>query len=744
MLLLISCAPSALRQLLRKSAPLSRVVGAVRARLHVVLVRLAQGTRMNAASAPVKKDRLPASQVANRALPVGGRGYRKLTATEKDIKVVPDLWTFMEKQCPSQIAIVDALHGGITVVYTYAELRERIVRLAGAFQALGLAPGQCVSVFSENSNRWLTAEQGIMLAGGCNAVRGVAAPVEELQYIYENSLSVGVVVEKAELLKKLVFSGKGLNGDQGPPRFAMVLYAAGKSGAQIREELGLPVDMQVMTFQEAITARKPLAPVRITADQPATLVYTSGTTSKPKGVILRHSNMVHQILENSFNRANGGKYDPWVGDTFVSILPCWHIFERTAEYFMLARGVEMVYSNIRNFKNDLVKYRPHFLVAVPRLYETIYKGAQTNFASQPKSKQKLVAIFTAISTLQMKLRSVVTGMVVGDKPPSPLRQLMAAVALALVSPFHKVADKLVWSKVRAGMGGRIKCLVSGGSSLAGYLEDFFDMIGHRVVVGYGLTETSPVILNRLVEHNLKGSVGLPPGGTTIKLVNPETREPVPAGEIGVVCAKGPQIMAGYNRNEEATRQVMDSEGFFDTGDLGRINPATGDLILTGRAKDTIVLSNGENVEPEPLENAVVGKSDFVDQVMLVGQDERFLGGIVVVNPAGLAAGGLLPASEARRLSGLLGPTPLTTGVKGTPQDMDDAQQLVANPQIKAAVLADLKRIGKGGRPWEQIQDIVVRLEPFTISNGLMTQTLKVKRNVVTDRFAAEIKAMYKQ
>ncbi|CAM9491551.1 unnamed protein product, partial [Phaeothamnion confervicola] len=478
-------------------------------------------------------------------------------------------------------------------------------------------------------------------------------------------------------------------------------------------------------------------------DMKATLVYTSGTTSKPKGVVLRHRNLLHQVYENAFDRSEDRVLDPQVGETFVSILPCWHIFERTAEYFCLCRGVKMVYSTVRSFKADLILHKPHFLIAVPRLFETIYKGVQSQFAAKPAPVRKLVAFFITLSLVATRANRVRTGLVVRDSRPSALERLVATALLVITWPFVRLADKLVWSKIRSGMGDRIKIIVSGGSSLPSHLEDFFEMAGQRVIVGYGLTETSPVICNRVANHNVRTTVGLPPPHTTIKIVHPETRETVPVGESGVICCRGPQVMTEYNRDPTATRAAIDKDGFFDTGDVGRINPATGDLMLTGRAKDTIVLSNGENIEPQPIEDAIAAESKLIDQVMLVGQDERYLGAVVAVNPLELGLQGLVPEADAQRYADLLGPSPLAQGVAGSREEMDKAnKELAGNRAVKEAILTDMRRGLKAFRPWEQVQDVLVKLDPFSMTNGLLTQTLKIKRNVVAERYGADIARMY--
>jgi len=657
--------------------------------------------------------------------------------------VLPDIWDSLSNLIGDQVAIIDNIHGKL-VELTFKQVKETQTVLAGGLQRLGVSVGDCLALFSENSHRWLMLEQAIMRAGACNAVRGASAPVEELQYIYENSESSGVVVENAQQLQQLL-AGPGLVSKHGKPKFAIVLYPDGLTGSELKAKLALPEDLNLFSYDELMEMQAPFTQVSFEPDAKATLVYTSGTTSKPKGVVLRHNNLMHQVKNCSFSPKKR-LLDPCVGDSFVSILPCWHIFERTAEYFCLSRGARIIYSNVKNFKNDLVKYKPNFLIAVPRLFETIYKSAQQNFKAQTAFKQKLVAIFTAVSMLYVKFRRIARGLVVRAKAPTIFEKTWAVLVMSVLYPFQMVADKLVWSKIREGLGGNMKIIVSGGSSLPSALEDFFEMVGERIIVGYGLTETSPVISNRVAEHNLVGSVGKPPPGTILKIVNPETGREVSKGQIGVVLAKGPQIMSEYMNNPEASAAAIRDDGFFDTGDLGMINPATGDLMITGRAKDTIVLSNGENIEPQPIEDLIVGRCKTIDQIMLVGQDQRFLGALVAVNPNELATLKLITQEDAQRLTKLVGLTPLTSGVEGSKQEIqNETAWLQSNPDIKAAVLKEIKRVCKAAkfiRPYEMVTNIHILLEPFTIPNGKLTQTLKVKKNVVTDEFSKEIQALY--
>ncbi|CAN0310844.1 unnamed protein product [Pylaiella littoralis] len=690
--------------------------------------------------------------------PDTGSNYRMLDTKKASAswKSLPEMWDFLDGECGELTAIVDPIHPpdmpdgkrppkGAETRLTYSEMRRSIGTIASALMGLGVQKEDCVSVFSENSYRWLIAEQGIMKAGGCNAVRGATAPVAELRYIYADSESVGAVVETPKLLELLMGEdGKGLEGADGAlPRFLMVLFPRGKSGKELQESLNIPESIKVVTFAECLGSGDVLDPPTIERSMKATLVYTSGTTGKPKGAVLTHANLLHQVSQNSFDRSEGSPMNPWVGDVFVSILPCWHIFERTAEYFTLTRGVTMVYSNVRNFKSDLKNFKPHFLIVVPRLLETIWKGVQTQLAAKSKGAQKAAGALTAVSSFRMKAARRLSGAVIRDAQPKAPEKALSAVVMGLTLPLKLAAEKLVWGKIRDGVGGRVKVVVSGGSSLPSFLEDFFEMAGIRVLVGYGLTETSPVIANRVAGDNTKGTTGKPIPGSEVKVADLESGQQVAVGQTGKILIRGPQVMSGYQNNPEATAAVIDKEGYFDTGDVGRFNPITGDLVVTGRAKDTIVLSNGENVEPQPLEDAISGECSLIDQVMLFGQDERFLGAIVCLNPINLGAAGIISQGDASRYSALLGPTPLTTGPVGTPQELEDAEkEILAAPGLKKAVMEQLKLAAGEERPWEQVGVVIMKFEPFTTSNGLITQTLKTKRNVVVDKFQEEIDALY--
>jgi long-chain acyl-CoA synthetase len=467
--------------------------------------------------------------------------------------------------------------------------------------------------------------------------------------------------------------------------------------------------------------------------------------------MLSHGNLLHQMSHRLAPTQPYEEAEPLPGECMVSLLPVWHITERTFEMWMLARGSHVVYSSIRFFKNDLAKHKPEWMVLVPRVLEKIAAGVQDKFANGSKAVKALSKFFTATSNIRSTHKKIVKGLIVGDVAPGPLEKLASKAILAALAPINAVGDKLVWSKVKDGFGGNIKLIISGGSALAGSLETFYESAGLKICVGYGLTECSPLIAFRRSDANLvtAGCVGMNTLDTELRVVDPASkaestdRPALPAGEVGVVIARGPQVMQGYYKDPDATDKAVDKYGWFDTGDLGRINPATGDLILTGRVKDTIVLSNGENVEPVPIEDAIIGESPLFEQVMLTGQDGRQLLSIMVLSPNELVNAGFLNKEEGDKLQKanekVNDPMCTEEECKAECKVLADASaKLRSNKELQDALAADVKKATAGFRAWEKVGAIYTTLEPFTMANGQLTQSYKVKRAAVMDRYSNEL------
>ncbi len=614
------------------------------------------------------------------------------------------LWQVWQKTAqtyPDVLALHDP-HAKPEVKLTFRDLLQQIAQFGAGLRSLGVGFQDKVALIADNSPRWFVADQGILAIGAVDATRSSQAERQELLYILEHSDSIALVAENLATYQKLLPELQQL-----PIRLVILLSdePAPEGGYNFAEVLARGKDQD-------------LGNPPITRNTLATLIYTSGTSGNPKGVMLSHGNLLYQVTatpEVIKNRPIEA------GKKALSILPTWHSYERSFEYFSLAQGATQVYTNLRSIKKDLTTHKPEYMVAVPRLWESIYEGIQKSLREQPQRKQKLVQFFLKLSDRYIKAKRTWQGLNLYNLTPTPSQRLTAGITALALWLFHRLGDALVYRKIRAATGGKFEFIVSGGGSIAEHLEDFYEIIGIEILGGYGLTETSPITHVRRPWRNLRYADGQPLPGTETRIVDPETRQNLPYGQQGLILIRGPQVMQGYYKNPSATAKAIDPEGWFDTGDLGWMTPQ-GDLIITGRAKDTIVLTNGENIEPVAIENACL-RSKYIDQIMLVGQDQKFLGALIVPN---------LPALEAEQL---------------IPPDskLAEVQDLLNSDKIRNLYREELQREVQnrpGYRPDDRIGNFAFLPEPFSIENGMMTQTFKVKRNVVMQRYADLIASLY--
>jgi long-chain acyl-CoA synthetase len=580
-------------------------------------------------------------------------------------------------------------------------------------QALGVTETENVALFADNSPRWFIADQGSMAAGAANAVRSAQADAEELAYILADSDSQTLIVENKQTLGKLLAKIPEL-----PLKLIVLLTDEDPATGAI--------SVQTLNFKQlmAIGAENTLKPITKGENDLATLIYTSGTTGQPKGVMLSHGNLLHQV------RNLNAIFQPAPGDRVLSILPSWHSYERSCEYFSLAQGCTQIYTSIRTFKSDLKQFSPQLMVGVPRLWESLYEGIQKQFSEQSATKQKLVRFLLEKSEKYVIAKRIADNLSLDHLHASEIERLKARIQSLLLYPLHAIGDKLVYGKIRQAVGNKVKILVSGGGSLARHLDTFYEIAGIPILVGYGLTETSPVATVRRIDHNLRGSAGRPVFQTEICIVDLHSKEVLPTEKHGLVLIRGPQVMQGYYKKPEATEKAISPDGWFDSGDIGWLT-AAGDLVLTGRAKDTIVLSNGENIEPQPIEDACL-RSPFISQIMLVGQDQKALGALIVPNLDILANW-----AQEQKIS------------LNLPDLHSDRSTILSSDLYSKKVLdlyqQELKREVRNRpsyRADDQIKTFELILEPFSQENGMMTQTLKIKRPVVTQRYRDMINEMF--
>ncbi|XP_028081530.1 long-chain-fatty-acid--[acyl-carrier-protein] ligase AEE15, chloroplastic-like isoform X2 [Camellia sinensis] len=619
---------------------------------------------------------------------------------------VPDIWRSSAERFGDRVALVDPYHDP-PLTMTYKQIEQEILNFSEGLRVIGLKPGEKLALFADNSCRWLIADQGIMATGAINVVRGSRSSVEELLQIYNHSESVALAVDNPEFFNRIAETFCS----QAATKFVILLWGEkssliskvleGLSVYNYKEIIDLGCESR-MRLLESHDARQHYTYEAINSDDVATLVYTSGTTGNPKGVMLTHKNLLHQI-NNLWDIVPAEPVD-----RFLSMLPPWHAYERACEYFIFTHGVEQVYTTVKYLKEDLRHYQPNYLISVPLVYETLYKYVISSGIIEIISRGKY------LTKSQKQPKYLV----------SALDWLWARIISLILWPVHILAKKLVYNKIHSAIGIS-KAGISGGGRLPSHVDKFFEAIGIKVQNGYGLTESSPVVAARHRACNVLGSIGRPLQHTEIRVVDSETGEVLPPGSKGIVEVKGPQVMKGYYKNESTTKQVLDEGGWLNTGDIGWIAPhhsigrsrlCGGMVVLEGRAKDTIVLSTGENVEPSELEEASL-KSSLIQQIVVIGQDQRRLGAIIVPNKEEILV-------TAKKL--------LIVGA--------DASEL-SEEKMTSLLYEELRKWTSGCS--FQIGPILLVDEPFTIDNGLMTPTMKIRRDKVAAQYKEQIDNLYK-
>jgi long-chain acyl-CoA synthetase len=557
------------------------------------------------------------------------------------------------------------------------ELRLAVEETSMGLRCLGIDKGDTVAILSENRPEWAIADLATLCAGARDATIYATLTPAQVQYILADSEAKLVFVSTeaqaakvAEVRARLPHLRHVVRFDEAKARETTSLAELRAKG---REALAANPD----------AVRKRAAEVR--GDDLATLIYTSGTTGDPKGVMLTHGNLLHNVLAAE-------KVFPMVDHewTALSFLPLCHSFERTAGHnFMLHRGVTIAYAeSVEKVPENMQEVRPHIMCSVPRLYEKMYARVNEKVASDPPLRQRIFRWAIGVG------RETFAHTVARTEPG------------ALLKLQFSLADKLVFSKIKARTGGRLQLFISGGAPLAREIAEFFGAAGMLVCEGYGLSETSPVITCNRPGAVRPGTVGLPLEHVEVRIA--------PDGEI---LTRGPHVMKGYFKREEATAEVIEKDGFFHTGDIGFLDP-DGFLVITDRKKDIIVTSGGKNIAPQPIENRLKAHKLFAEVVM-IGNRRSFAAALVV------------PAFEA-----------LEAWARQAGLDVGGREELVRRPEVLAHYQALVNEMTKDLAQFEKIKKIALVAREFSQESGELTPTLKVKRRVVEERYKPMIDAMY--
>jgi long-chain acyl-CoA synthetase len=557
---------------------------------------------------------------------------------------------------------------------SHAEVEERVTALAAALEAFGVAPGDRVAMLSENRPEWAITDYAAVGLGAVDVPIYPTLPANQVEYILRDCGAKIIFVSTPAQAAKI----QEIRADV-PDLKQIVSFDPAPGATSFSEFLaGGQAAVQAGRFT-GFRARA----LAVGRDDVATLIYTSGTTGNPKGVMLTHYNLMSNVAA-CLQHGLGNVIQK--GDTTLSFLPLSHVFERMVDYLYWDVGATTAYAeSVDKVADYLGEVKPMVAVSVPRLFEKIY----ARVVGATGLKAKIVA-------WARKVGEGVADARLEGRTPSGGQMLQ-----------YRLADRLVFSKLRERTGGRVRNFVSGGAPLSAEVAKFFFAAGLPVYEGYGLTETSPVISVNKPDAVKIGTVGKPIPGT-------EVRIDATSGEI---LMRGPQVMKGYWQNEEATRETVDADGWFHTGDIGELTP-DGFLRITDRLKNIIVTAGGKNVAPQPMENAVV-MSPFVGQAVIIGDRRPFPSVLVVPEWENL-----LPWAAAQ-------------GITET-----DHAALVRDPRV--VKLLEQEALGGLGEfaKYERPKKVALLAEEFTIESGMLTPTLKIKRKLVEKHYAEMIEALY--
>ncbi|TGL65748.1 AMP-dependent synthetase/ligase [Leptospira sarikeiensis] len=628
------------------------------------------------------------------------------------MKTLADLFQSSKNKYGNLPAFLTKNQSGEFDPVSYSEIYEFGLQLGTALIELEFPQKGHAAVLADNRLEWIITDYAVIMAGGADVPRGTDVTDSDLNHILPHSGATIVFAENDTVLKKLyqnpnsiqnihtiILMDKNAKGTGKELKFWDLV----QRGKELRDNGNRSIEDRISKIKE---------------EDLFTLIYTAGTTGRPKGVPLTHKNIMSQINRIPIRLQ--------AGERILSILPVWHSFERMFEMVCIYFGAGTYYSSVRTLKEDLKRVKPTFMASAPRLWESVYQGIYATVSKSSIVKQKLfhAALFfssniqsakrwLSFRELDMTGRNFIYSFLVGIF--KSIQYILNIIPAALL-------DLIVLNKIRQATGGKLKGTVSGGGALPSHVDKFFNAIGIQVLEGYGLTETSPVISVRILDQAVIGTVGPLYKETSLRIVDPNTSKilwtteeggPKAYSVKGEIHVKGDQVMSGYYHDDENTRKVMQGD-WFNTGDLGMMT-FNNCLKIVGRTKETIVLLGGENVEPVPIEN-ILSQSEFILQCMVVGQDQKYLSALIVPNPEffpeykpGI---GFSSAEEEARCAAKI--------------------QGVIRNSISAT---------NGFKSFERVVDFRLLPKPFETGDEL-TAKLSVKRHVVTDKYSGLISDIY--
>ena len=598
---------------------------------------------------------------------------RRVPLTSGEPTTLPEVYELVARNHPKPDTL-NYKRGGAWHKISAADMLQRAKHVALGLYSLGLRKGDRVALLSESRVEWVLADQGCLFAGAITVPIYPTLTPSQAQYILKDSGARLLFIQSPEKLAQM----QDVLRDTPNISHVVLLEPGGDENIlslSALEKLGRDLDRQQPALIEELARAA-------TPDDLATIIYTSGTTGEPKGVMLSHSNMVSNLIDSSNHLEFGEK------DVALSVLPMSHVFERQAMNMYLHHGMSVYFGELENLGDFLREVHPTVFVGVPRIYEKIVARVQDKAASKGKLNGAMAQWAIGIGRQWAQCNS--------DRKPVPF----------LLSMKHKLADAVLFKKLRNAMGGRIRILVSGGAALSNDIALAFLGAGLPIVQGYGLTETSPVITAGQLQYIRVGTSGKPIRNVEVRIARD-----------GEIETRGPHVMQGYWHKPEETRAVLSGDGWLKTGDIGCLD-ADGFLTITDRKKELLKTSGGKYIAPQMIEQLIKG-SRFVNQVVVIGDGRNFASALIVPDWDQLDA-----------------------YAKHKSLDLRTRADFCHSPRITDLLERQIAARTESLAQFEKIKKIALLEHEFTVESGELTPTLKVKRRVIDQKYRAVIDRLY--